>query len=274
MDRVYPNVLTAQRPARPRWHAVTHPVDIHCHCLPGLDDGPATVADAILLCRALVREGVETVIATPHQLGRYHGHNNASQVRRAVGELSDQLAEIGIPLQVRPGGDVRIDERIEALLDRDEILTLADGGRYLLLELPHEVFIDPALLIRQLVARGVTTILTHPERHPVLQMRPNAVTPWLERGAVLQITAGSLVGAFGAAAEQAAWYWLRNDQVAVVASDAHDLSQRRPRLAEAIAAICDRLGADVAGRVCFENPRRILEGSQLEKTDLSVGGMP
>src|SRR5262245_50854510 len=81
-------------------------VDIHCHCLYDFDDGPGTLEDSIALCRALTLDGITTVIATPHQLGRYDRLNSASMIRRAVSQLASELAERDIPLEIYPGGDV------------------------------------------------------------------------------------------------------------------------------------------------------------------------
>src|SRR5688572_5935816 len=127
--------------------------DVHCHCLPGLDDGPATMDDAVALCRALVADGVTTAVATPHQLGRYDLRNGAAEVRKAVAGLRQALAREGVPLTVLPGADVRVDERLPQLLEAGHVLTLADNGRHVLLELPHETYIEPLPLIRLLVMR-------------------------------------------------------------------------------------------------------------------------
>ena len=134
--------------------ATTRSVDIHCHCLPGLDDGPETLDDALAVCRALVRDGITTVIATPHQLGRYDRLNSSQQVRRVVTELAAQLVDQEIPLEIYPGGDVRVDERLARLLDEGEIGTAADAGRHLMLELPHELYVDPLPMIDILLERG------------------------------------------------------------------------------------------------------------------------
>jgi protein-tyrosine phosphatase len=171
-------------------------VDIHCHCLPELDDGPATLAEAVALCEALVKDGITTVIATPHQLGRYDRINSAQLIRRAVTELAAELADRDIPLEVYPGGDVRVDERLPRFMDAGEIGTAADAGRHLLLELPHELFVDPTPIIDILRERGLQSIMTHPERHHYLNGSIDLPREWVARGAVLQVTAGSLVGDF------------------------------------------------------------------------------
>ena len=87
-------------------------VDIHCHCLPAVDDGPATRAEALALCQSLVDDGITAVIATPHQLGRFCDCNEATEIREAVSLLNEELRSTSISLIVAPGGDVRVDERI------------------------------------------------------------------------------------------------------------------------------------------------------------------
>src|SRR3954451_18824303 len=107
-------------------------VDTHCHILPGVDDGPATLNDTLALCRVLVRDGITTVIATPHQLGRFEGVTSATVVREAVAHLQATLGSRGMPIRVVPGAEVRLDPRIPQLLAEDHILTLADGNKHLL----------------------------------------------------------------------------------------------------------------------------------------------
>jgi protein-tyrosine phosphatase len=108
----------------------TRSVDIHCHCLPGLDDGPATLAESLRLCEALIADGVTTVIATPHQLGGYDRVNTAAVIRDAVAALTAELDTAGLPLEIFPGADVRVDERLLRLLDNDQVLTSGDRTRY------------------------------------------------------------------------------------------------------------------------------------------------
>jgi protein-tyrosine phosphatase len=238
-------------------------VDLHCHCLPCVDDGPATMVDSLNLCRALVEDGITAAIATPHQLGRYAGRNGAAAVRAAVAALNRSLMVEAVPLRVFAGADVRVDERLLRLLDDDQCLSLA-GGAYVLLELPHDTFIDPAALIAQLVGRGRRPILSHPERHRHLTSHPHLIEPWLRAGAELQLTSGSLCGDFGATAQRAAWYWLETGAAGLVASDAHDVTNRPPRMSRAIELIAHRLGENVARRVCGENPWRVLLGRPLD----------
>jgi len=256
------NLSNAQRKRLARFEA-NRCVDVHCHCLCGLDDGPATMEDSLALCRALADDGITHVIAAPHQLGRYDGRNEAAEIRKAVAALNTTLAGAQVPLTVVPGADVRLDERIASLLEADHVMTLSDGGKYLLVELPHETFIDPRPLLIRLASQGIRTILSHPERHAVLSANPQAALPWVSQGAVLQITAGSLLGDFRGNAEQAAWHWLASGAAALVGTDAHNTAERSPRMSAAIDAIAQRLGHLAARRVCIENPGLVLRGMEL-----------
>ncbi len=237
--------------------------DIHCHCLPAVDDGPATLDEAIALCEVLVEDGATTVIATPHQLGRFSDCNEAAQIRDSVCALNAELKNNNIPLTVAPGGDIRVDERICRLLDEDKILTLADGGKYILLELPHEILIDIEPLLIELSSVGIQPIISHPERHSILVKESRILLKWLEHPVLLQVTAGSLLGEFGPVAEGAAWHFLSSGWASLIATDSHDLDGRRPRMRGAFENICFKLGETTACSVCIENPLKVLRGQDV-----------
>jgi protein-tyrosine phosphatase len=218
---------------------------------------------------------VTTAIATPHQLGRYDGRLTADDIRHAVADLNAALGARGIPLTVAPGADVRVDERIPALLDADRVLTLADSGKYILLELPHDTFIDIRPLLTELMARGVTPVVSHPERNSSLTRSPEAVAAWIGEGALLQVTAASLTGRFGPVAERVAWHWLATGAASFVATDAHDTDARGPCMTRAIEAITHRLGEPAARRACTLNPARLLAGEPVPTPSArATGRMP
>ena len=239
-------------------------VDIHCHCLPGLDDGPRNSYESLALCQALVNDGISVVIATPHQLGQFDGYNEPAKVRNAVQELNKELESNKIPLTVMPGGDVRIDERIGSLIENDQIQTLADGRKYILLEFPSKIFLDIEPLINELADKGIQAIISHPERHSVLSKQNDILPKWLSRPAFLQITAGSLTGDFGLSAQNAAWKFLCKGWVSFVATDAHNLAGRKPKMNIAYKEISKNISQEVAHLVCIENPMRLLEGREIE----------
>ena len=241
--------------------------NVHCHCLPGLDDGPATLAEAIALCRSLAADGFDNVVATPHQLGRFDSLYGAQAIREAVKALNLNLKEAQIPMTIMPGADVRLDERIPALIESDDVLTVANGGRYLLLELPHEIFIDPTVLLASLAQAGLSVVITHPERHRFLAQKPDYVQRWTKYRPSLQITAGSFGGGFGLLAKEAAWAFVRQPLPILVATDAHNTTSRAPRMTEAYMLLDRRLGRHVAETVCVENPLRIVRGQELQMLD-------
>jgi protein-tyrosine phosphatase len=237
--------------------------DIHCHCLPGLDDGPGTIDEAISLCQRLSAEGIDTVVATPHQLGRFDGRNDAKRVRNVASQLNTDLQKTGIRLAVLPGGDVRVDERICRLLEEDRILTMADARKYILLELPHQIFIDVEPLLTELAVLGVKAIISHPERHSALQQQPKIVLRWLEIGVHFQIDACSLLGDSSAEVRKAAWHFLSSGWASFVATDAHNTNVRKPYMRAAFKHICTMLGKDLARLVCIENPARVVDGQDI-----------
>jgi protein-tyrosine phosphatase len=263
METISYETLTVPQQKRIERFGVPRSADVHCHCLAGLDDGPRTWADAVSLCRRIVDDGITTTIATPHQLGRYHRSNSAAKIRQAVETLTGELAQEHIPLEVLPGADVRVDEQVLALLDAQEIMTLADRGEYLLLELPHELFIDPQPLFDGLARRGIRPILSHPERHRFLQRSVAIVDSWVSNGVVIQITAGSLLGDFGRSARASAWELVQRGLVGLVATDAHDTAQRIPRLSAAIEMLSAEVGVELARQVCLVNPLAVVEGRDL-----------
>lgn len=238
---------------------VDRAVDIHCHCLPGMDDGPTTLEESLALCEALVADGVTTVFATPHQLGRFDGVNTAARVHERREQLQAELDRAQIPLELCPGADVRIDERLLRLVEQGEAIAAGPEAKHLLLELPHGQFIDPLSAIKSLSERSIQVIMTHPERHRYLANSTQRLQSWIAVGAAIQITAGSLLGDFGSLAEQEAWRMVDAGMVSLIASDAHDRT-RPPRMTEALKALADDVGRDFARTVCLVNPLKVYSG--------------
>lgn len=257
------DVLSSQQQARFDRFGVAESVDMHCHIVPGVDDGPAGMEDAVALARALVRDGISTVIATPHQLGRWEGQNPAANVRAAIGMLQQTLETQKIPLKLLPGAEVRLDAMIPRLLERDIILTLADARRYLLLELPSQVPMDAETVLKHLAGAKVCSILAHAERYDMLQLEPDKAQDWIASGAVLQVNAGAVVGKMGQRSQAVALGWIERGWVSLIATDAHSLNTRRPRMTEAIDLIVARFGEEIAKRLCLENPLKVAKGEAI-----------
>jgi len=130
--------------------------------------------------------------------------------------------------------------------------------------LPHEVFIDIEPLLAELGSGGVTALIAHPERNIPLMRQPSVLRKWVEHGAVMQITAASLVGNCGSHAEKAAQYLLVNGLASVIATDAHDVDHARPRMSAAFTLVAKQFGRDLARMLCIENPSRIVDGQDIK----------
>lgn len=234
-------------------------VDIHCHVLPGLDDGASTMDEALAMAEMAVADGIGTIVATPHQLGS-HADNTAEAIRTAVARFQQRLDERGVPLCVLPGADVRIDAELVQELRAGSVLTLADRGRHVLLELPHDVYVSLDHLLTELHTAGLVGILSHPERNRGLLNQPEIVRPLVQRGCLLQVTAGSLTGGFGTRVQRFAESLIQQGLVHFVSTDAHGTSCRPPVIRTAFEQIAKLAGQTVAMDLCCRNPAAVVAG--------------
>ena len=239
-------------------------IDLHCHILPGLDDGPSSVEESLAMCRIAAQDGIRTIVATPHMLnGMFPVYRE--DVIEGVGGMSRALAEASIPLQILPGADVHLDRSVPGCLERGELITVADLGRHLLLELPRDIVPEgTGELLFQVQLQGVTPIITHPERNIAIQQNPALLNDLVRAGSLTQITAGSLTGMFGARVRRCALRLLTSGTAHLVSTDAHNTGRRSPRLSEARRVVEEEMGREEAERVFLERPTKILEGVHVE----------
>lgn len=231
-------------------------VDIHCHILPGIDDGASDIKISLGMADMAVRDGITTIIATPHQLGSF-GQNRGNQIRDLVRQTQAALDAARIPLRVLPGADVRIEPGMVEAIQAGDVLTLADGGKHVLLELPHELYFSIDSLLAQLQTLGIQGILSHPERNAGILAKPKIADQLVDQGCLMQVTAGSLMGTFGPASQQLAESMLINGLVHFVATDAHGVRSRRPLMQRAFSRVCDMAGVEMAKLICCDNPQRV-----------------
>ncbi len=237
--------------------------DIHCHIIPCIDDGAENLTESILMARRAVAEGTQALIATPHQLGP-NRKVTADAIKNGVSVLQHQLDAENIELTVLPGADVRIDPELAMLLKQGKVLTLADRGKHVLLELPHETYFSLDSLLKALRKQGLVGILSHPERNRGIIKDPEVMWGVVEAGGLLQITAGSLTGAFGSSCKEIAELAVNEGLIHFIASDAHDTKHRPFGMREAYDTICDMAGEKLADLVCCENPARVFEGDDVK----------
>jgi protein-tyrosine phosphatase len=253
-------------------------IDLHCHILPGIDDGAADLSVSIGMAKAFIADETLVVACTPHILpGLYH--NSGPQIRQAMVKLQQVLDEEGIPLRLVPGADNHIAPNFLAELRSGHLLSLADT-RYVLVEPPHHIA-PPRMedLLFDLLVAGYVPILTHPERLTWIEARYQAVRRLVQAGVWMQITSGSLTGAFGRNARYWAERMLEEGLVHILASDAHDVSRRPPNLSQGREAASKRVGSAEAEHMVATRPLGILHNdppSNLLRSESAIlsGGVP
>ena len=204
-------------------------IDLHCHVLPGIDDGPASIEDSVALARAAERAGTSTIVATPHVT--WDMDNNAATISRLVEAVNSRLAQEQVDLRVRPGAEVAITRAID--LDPAALAGLSlGGGPWVLIEPPFSPQ-TPGLqgLFEAVQRNGQRIVIAHPERCPSFHRDPDALARLVGHGALASITAGSLRGRFGQHVQRFARRLIERELVHNVASDAHDAVSRPPDLA-------------------------------------------
>jgi protein-tyrosine phosphatase len=236
-------------------------IDIHHHCLPGVDDGPRDLDEAADLCRLAAEDGIETIVATPHVLrGRWQNTSRAElEEKRAA--LQDA---VGPTPRLILGSEYFFAHDMNEMLQNGTIVPLA-GSRYVLVEFASHAI--PPLVEQPLYqARlgGWTPVIAHPERNLVFQSKPELLASLVASGVKTQVTAGSLLGDFGPEAQRFAGEWIGREMVHFIASDAHNRKKRPPRMREAAAAVREIAGDDVADALTRRNPAAVIENLGLE----------
>ena len=239
-------------------------VDTHCHALPGIDDGAKDLEEALALCRIAAADGIRTLVMTPHVM-EFRYPNDRATIEGAFRTLSGAVEEERIPVSLVRGAEVHAAADLVVRLKEGDLLTYADGGRYLLLEFPfQEVVNGTEEIVYRLRLAGVTPVIAHPERIGFFMEDLDRLRLLTRLGAFGQVTGGSLLGQFGEKSERAAWKMVDQGLVQIVASDAHDPKHRPPVLSAAVVALSRQIGEDAARRMSDEIPSAILAGQQIE----------
>ena len=239
-------------------------IDIHCHVLPGVDDGAKDLNSSLDMARHAVEEGITTIIATPHyKNGNYE--NTKQQIVQHVTKLNETLTDENIPLTILPGQEPRIYGELLQDFETGQILTLNNMGKYIFVELPsgHVPRYTEQLLF-DIELKGLTPIIVHPERNQEIIEHPNILYQLVKKGALTQITASSLTGHFGKKIKKFSLQIIDANLTHFVASDAHNLSGRTFRMREAYEVIEKEYG--VNGVYLFtENAELLVDGKTVYK---------
>ena len=268
---------------------MTEMIDLHAHILPRLDDGAESLEESVEMCRISCRDGVRTIVATPHILpGVYK--NDRSTILAKTQELNEAIAKCGLgnaelgiqtpranpensssnhselrtpssEFRILPGADVHFAPNLLQLCENGEIVTVNDDGRFLMVEfdfmsLPYQ----GEEVLFQLIARGIIPVVTHPERNLEIARGPKRYYQMIKMGCLGQVTAMSLTGEFGSETKRVAERLLAHRLIHFIASDTHSVNKRPPLLSPAVREAEKIVGREEAQKMVTEYPRALLEG--------------
>lgn len=231
-------------------------IDLHCHILAGIDDGPPALQQSIAMARIAAADGISKIAATPHIKNTLH---SPDLIRKGAARLNAALAKLRIPVEIVPGAEVYapIDP---LLLDGYTI----NKSRYILIEFPYTHLPKNAgSLLFKLAARGFRPIICHPERNPSVIRDPDLLLKLMDSNIRVQITAGSLSGSFGLREMECACYLLERGAVSFIATDAHSAKQRPPILSKGVKIAARIIGREKAMTLVTSNPAAVLAGKAL-----------
>ncbi len=229
--------------------------DIHCHILPGIDDGPSDIQESVEMARIAEADGIKTIVATPHIISKALTFD---LIKERVELLNTFLRKKGIGIEILPGADVSLMNTLDFIMQYR-----LNETRYILVELPEHLSRPVRQNLFDLVMKDVTPIISHPERTPSLLKGSLTVKEIVDSGCLVQITAESLTGAFGEDARSFSIYLLKKGYVHLIASDAHGTKRRRPVLSRAFKIAERIIGREKALRLVLYNPEAIIRGMPL-----------
>lgn len=234
-------------------------IDIHCHVLPQVDDGPSTMDDSLLIVQQACEAGVSGMIATPHVLeNAAPGH--WSTIRHTFDGFKKQVERLGMDIDLFLGAELFMSTELAQQIGENPELTIAAMGRYALVEMPmQDIPIYAEHCIFEMLVQGVVPIIAHPERNLAIQKKPGRLANLVKRGVLCQLNAGSLMGLYGKKAMKTAHTLLKKNYIDVLASDVHrpggtDLLVRAVKYAETL------VGPEEIARMTIETPAKILRG--------------
>jgi protein-tyrosine phosphatase len=245
-------------------------IDLHCHILPGIDDGPATIEDSVAIARAAADAGTRVIVATSHVSWEYR--NDAATLAELTAEVNTRFEAEGIEIEVRTGAEIAATRVADIEPDELRRLALGGEGNYLLFEPPFTPVVTGIdMLIYALQRDGYRIVLAHPERCMAFHRDRSLLDSLVGAGVVTSITAGSLVGRFGRDVRRFAHELLRDEMVHNVASDAHDVINRPPGMAAEI----ERAGlGELSDWLTSAVPEAILDGSEIPRRPLIAAPEP
>jgi protein-tyrosine phosphatase len=234
-------------------------IDIHCHILPNVDDGPKSWDVSQEMCRMAAEDGIEHIVATPHANERYKYDR-----QQLASDLEHLKSLVGPVPRLSLGCDFHLSyENVQDVLITPERYTI-EGTHYLLVE-PSNYSIPSQIneYFTRMADVGITPIITHPERNPILQDAQDRILQWVDQGCAVQVTASALTGMWGQKAERVAGWLFERNAVHILSTDAHDTKRRTPSLSVARDKVAKLYGQEVAKALVDDNPRAVISDQPL-----------
>ncbi len=239
-------------------------IDIHCHLLPNIDDGPKSWEESLDMIRIGYGDGIRGAVTTPHWIQGTNWQPSPDTVRGMVDEFNDRIKKEGIEFTVYPGMEIGIIPDLPRIVSNGDVLTLA-GSDFILIEIPfYNLPLGIEEVIFGLEAMGKTPVLAHPERNREFQIAPRRIKELVGMGALVQVTASSLSGGFGDAARDCAIEFAKMGVLHFVSSDAHSRKHRTPVVSKGLAVIEKKIGKDAVSDL-VSNTYQIINGSPRSK---------
>ncbi|MRI34272.1 capsule biosynthesis protein CapC [Endozoicomonas sp. OPT23] len=231
-------------------------IDIHNHIIPGIDDGAQSIEDSLALLKLAVDNGIQKLVCTPHMhAGRFE--NDIDTILPPFIKLLSAKSEQNLPIEIAMAAEVRISDEFMIQLKKNKVPMLGQwqGSDCILLEMPHaQIPMGIENLINWLKRQNIRPVIAHPERNKEIMRHPERAKKLAEKGALFQLTAGSIAGQFGSQAEEISKWLLDNKLAQFVASDAHNTTRRPPAMKEAAAVLDQWVGEAERIKLTFSNP--------------------
>ena len=237
--------------------------DLHCHLMDGMDDGPRSPEESVALCRSAVQEGASCSAATVHQLGSF-AHNTRSRILESFERLQRNLSEAAVDLKIFPSAEWLIEpewlERFDSIWP--DLLTIADGGKFALIEFAHRVPHHIDQIARRLADKGVRPVLAHVDRYPELFLDPVQIEYLLSDGFIIQLNTDSIDGRCGPEVQKSARRIIQMGLVHLIGSDGHRPETRPIKLRTAYEQVCKWSGEKTATLLFSTNTLALLQGEE------------
>ena len=232
--------------------------DIHTHILPGIDDGPATMAESIEMASIAAEDGIRQMVVTPHTLNGVYV-NGRNEILKKCEVLNSILARSQVPVKIIPGSEVRMCPEVISGIENNSIMTINDKRKHIYIELPDQFVPDTVIyLINSVMEKKLTPVISHPERNYIICNDIKVLERFILAGAMTQLTGDSFLGKFGKQPLKCARKLASGCMIHLVGSDCHSAGKRKPGLSKAYREVVSLVGEPGANEIFFKNPLKIL----------------